>query len=84
MKDLPRPGLLERKGSIRFLWILLYSLCGLTLIPEFWVGREAHFGMDGWWGFYGGLGFVSCAVLILLSKVLGWFLKVREDYYDRD
>jgi len=34
-------------------------------------------------GFYSILGFISCAVLILVSKVLGIFLKVEEDYYDR-
>lgn len=76
-------GLLQKKRVLRLLWIVLYGLCGLSVLADFWVRREAHFGLDELWGFYAGLGFMGCVALVLISKVLGWFLKVREDYYDR-
>jgi len=76
-------SLLENPKVIRKLWVFLYVLCGLTIIPDFFIHREPHFGFDGFFGFYGLLGFISCAVLIVVSKLLGLFLKVGEDYYDK-
>ena len=74
---------LERPGIIKKLWMLLYVICGLTVVPDFFTHRESHFGFESFFGFYALLGFVSCAVLILVAKALGWFLKVDEDYYDK-
>lgn len=72
----------ERPQTIRWLWILLYAICGLTLMTEFFIDREPHFSIDGFFGFYSVLGFVACAVLILFAKVIGYVLKRKEDYYD--
>ena len=72
----------DRPAVIRKLWILLYVTCGLTVVAEFFVHRHPHFGIDGFFGFNAVLGFVSCAVLILFSKLVALFLKAREDYYD--
>jgi len=76
-------ALLENPKVIRKLWIFLYVLCGITIIPDFFIHRESHFGLDGFFGFYALLGFISCAVLILISKLLGLFIKVGEYYYDK-
>jgi hypothetical protein len=73
----------DRPKNIRKLWILLYVLCALTLIPDFFTHREMHFGVDGIFGFYGLLGFISCVALILFSKLVGIVLKVKENYYDK-
>jgi hypothetical protein len=73
----------DRPENIRKLWIFLYVFCGLTLIPDFFIRREAHFGFDGFPGFYALLGFVSCVALILFSKLVGLVLKVKENYYDK-
>ena len=75
---------LERPGTIRKLWILLCAACAVLVILDFFPpDRHPHFGFDGLFGFYPLLGFISCAVLILFSKLVGLFLKVEEDYYDR-
>ncbi len=74
---------LENPKNIKLLWILLYASCGFLVLLDLFIPREVAFGFDGFFGFYGILGFISCAVLILISKLLGLFLKVREDYYDR-
>ena len=39
---------------------------------------------DGFIGFYAVFGFTACAVLILLAKVIGKVLKVKENYYDSE
>lgn len=83
MKPKKEFNFFDRPETIRKLWIMLYVFCGLTLIPDLFLHRQAHFGFDGFFGFYGLLGFVSCVVLILLAKLLGWVLKVKEDYYDK-
>ena len=72
----------DRPDVIRKLWILLYVVCGLTVLAEVFVHRHPHFGFDGFFGFNAVLGFVSCALLILFSKLVALFLKSREDYYD--
>jgi hypothetical protein len=72
----------DRPEVIRKLWILLYVTCGLTVVAEFFAHRHPHFGFDGFFGFNAVLGFVSCAVLILFSKLVALFLKAPEDYYD--
>ncbi len=72
----------DRPEVIRKLWILLYVTCGLTVVAEFFAHRHPHFGFDSFFGFNAVLGFVSCAVLILFSKLVALLLKAREDYYD--
>ncbi len=72
----------DRPEVIRKLWIMLYIICGLTVVAEFFAHRHPHFGFDGFFGFSAVLGFVSCAALILFSKLVALLLKAREDYYD--
>ncbi|SKA73192.1 hypothetical protein [Desulfobaculum bizertense] len=67
----------------KLLWKLLYGTCALTLILEPFAHVHGHFGWDGFFGFSALLGFGSCTVLIVLAKLLGYVLKVREDFYDR-
>lgn len=65
------------------LWILLFVVCGLTIVPDFFTHRHPHFGFDGFVGFYAIFGFVACAVLILLAKLISKILKVKVNYYDK-
>lgn len=82
MHDTDKKYFLEKPGAIRKLWILLWVSCGLTLVPEFFLHRHSYFGMDSTFGFFAGLGFFACAILILLAKGIGFALKKREDYYN--
>lgn len=72
----------DKPENIKRLWIALYAVCGLTVVPDFFTHRHAYFGIDGFLGFYALLGFASCAALILFSKLVGLLLKVKEDYYE--
>ena len=73
----------DKPENIKKLWIMLYVICALTVILDFFTHRHAYFGMDGYFSFYAVIGFVSCAVLILFSKLVGLILKVKENYYDK-
>ena len=72
----------DKPENIKKLWIMLYVVCGLLVVPDFFTHRHPYFGFDGFFGFYALLGFISCAVLILFSKLVGLVLKVKEGYYD--
>jgi hypothetical protein len=73
----------DRPPVRRALWILLFVVCALTVVPDLFTHRHPHFGFDGFVGFYAVFGFAACAVLILLAKLIGKILKVEENYYDK-
>ncbi|MGB3121311.1 MAG: hypothetical protein WBE58_20985 [Verrucomicrobiales bacterium] len=77
----PSPGWFDRPGTHKTLWRLLYLACGISVVSECYVHREHHFSIDGFFGFYAVLGFIACAVSILVAKVLGYILKKPENYY---
>jgi hypothetical protein len=83
MKQKKEFNYFNRPETIRKLWIMLYVICGLTIVPDFFTHRHSYFGFEGFFGFYALLGFISCSVLILLSKALGLLLKTKENYYDK-
>ena len=83
MKQKKEFNYFNRPETIRKLWIMLYVICGLTVVPDFFTHRHSYFGFEGFFGFYALLGFISCSVLILLSKALGLLLKTKENYYDK-
>ena len=83
MAEQEQKDFLERPKTLRVLWIILYAICALTLLPELFIVRHPHFGFDSFFGFYAVLGFISCAVLILLAKLGGMFLKRQESYYEK-
>ncbi|MEM8953529.1 MAG: hypothetical protein AAGD22_05200 [Verrucomicrobiota bacterium] len=71
----------DRPGVRRGLWRALCLACLVALVGEFFVKRKGHFGIDGMFGFFALLGFVTCVVAIFLVKVLGVWLRRSEDYY---
>jgi hypothetical protein len=76
------PGFFEKPATIRVLWMLLFAVCGLSLVPELFIERHAYFTIDHFFSFYAVLGFIACALLIILAKGLSYILKKTEDYYD--
>jgi len=71
----------------KILWKVLWGLCIFLLLIELFVERHGHFGdhsLDSYFGFYGLLGFISASICLLISKVIGLVLTVKENYYDRD
>jgi hypothetical protein len=75
---------LTRPETVRKLWVTFVAVLAATVLAERFVSHEAHFGIDGTFGFNAWYGFLACAALILIAKVLGLVLKRPETYYDED
>lgn len=85
MAPTPEPDhWLVRPTTIRRLWIGFAVVLALTVLADLLVERHAIFGVEGTFGFDAWFGFISCVVLIALSKALGAFLKRSDRYYDGD
>ena len=83
---------LERqlKSPVRVAWIKRLFYVGLALVvlaeialPFFLHDEHHHFSFESWPAFGSLYGLLSCAAIIVLSKLIGkvWLMR-REDYYD--
>lgn len=74
-----------RESTKKLLMRLLLAGCVISVLLELFVlGRKEKFGVDGWFGFYALLGFVSCTLMIFVAKGLGLWLKVPTDFYEEE
>ena len=73
---------LVRPRTVRALWAIFILVLGATVAAELFVAHEAHFGIDGYFGFHAWYGLAACAVMIVFAKVLGLVLKRRDTYYE--
>ena len=75
---------LARPSTIRLLWrvfiVVLIALVALQVIIKI----KGYFTVDSWFGFGAAFGFLSCLVMVLVAKGLGFVLKRPEDYYAED
>ncbi len=63
-------------------WILIAILIGLVLIDPF-MEKHPVFAVEKLTAFYAIYGFLSCALIVAVSKIIGkLWLQKREDYYD--
>jgi len=75
---------LVRPATIRKLWIAFVAVLGLTVLADFFVRHDAHFGIEATFAFAAWFGFLACVVLIVSARALSVFLKRRDDYYRGD
>jgi Na+/H+-dicarboxylate symporter len=73
---------LTRPRTLRRLWAAFIAVLALTVLAGLAVDTHPHFGVERLFGFNAVYGFLACAALILLAKVLGLLLKRRDTYYD--
>ena len=72
---------LSRPSTIRLLWRIFAVVLVLSVAAQFAFKVKGYFGLDGWLGFGAAYGFLSCLVMVLVAKALGWVLKRDERYY---
>ena len=72
---------LSRPATIRKLWIGFAVVLALTVVAELLIDIKGYFGLDDWPAFGAVYGFGACVAMVLVAKVLGVFLKRRNDYY---
>jgi hypothetical protein len=61
---------------------VLFAICGVSLVLDFFVNRHVDHPWEGLFGFYAVYGFVACVLLVLAAKEMRKFLMRKEDYYD--
>lgn len=73
---------LLRKDTIRILWMLFIAVLIGTVIAGFFVHQHESFGIEDSVGFFAWYGFITCVGMVFFAKLLGFFLKRPENYYD--
>jgi hypothetical protein len=73
---------LIRPGTIRWLWIIGYSVLAITVLLQLVIPVKGYFGIDGWFGFGALFGFLSCVLMVFGARFIGKLLKRPDDYYD--
>lgn len=78
---------LYRKENLPKLWVIQIVILMLALLPEFFIHHHAYFNEQGFdldssFGFYAWYGFITCAGMVAVAKILGIFLKRKDTYYD--
>jgi hypothetical protein len=73
---------LTRPSTIKLLWIVFVVVLALTVVAGVWLTEEPHFEIERLFAFNAAYGFVVCAAMILVAKVLGVLLKRRDTYYE--
>ena len=71
------------RPPLRALWAALFLLAAAAVVADFFIEHHGKFGIDGSIGFYAWYGMLVAIGLIVLSRLLGYFLARPEDYYDR-
>jgi len=73
---------LQRKTTVRKLWIAFYAILFATVLAELFITRKPVIGIDGILGFNAWYGFLTCVAMVAFAKALEFFLKRRDNYYD--
>ena len=75
----------DHPKNIKRLKTGFYIVLALLVLPDFFLHKHTLFSpVEAWPGFYAFFGFAACVIIILVSKLFGFVLKVREDYYDHE
>ena len=62
-------------------WVLFFMVLAATLIAESFIKINVIFSIEGRMFFYAWYGLISCTIIVLFSKILGFFIKRKEGYY---
>ena len=73
---------LVRPENIRRLIYLSIAVLAVVTLLDFAIHPHAEFWIDGTLFFYSWYGFATCVGMVVLSKLLGIFLKREDSYYD--
>ena len=71
----------DPKNVKKVVWGMHIVLAAL-LVAEFFIHKHPHFPFEGAHGFFAAYGFAACVLVIFISKILRFFVKRDEDYYE--
>ncbi len=73
----------DKKENMRWIKILFFAVLIVLVLLDFVVKKHPHYSWEALPGAYAVYGFLSCVVIVAVSKVIGkLFLQRKEDYYD--
>ena len=81
-KQQQQPHWLVRPTTIRLGAIIGIIILALTVVAEVFIDIKGRFEADNWFAFGAVFGFLSCVAMVVVAKLLGIFLKRKEDYYN--
>lgn len=83
-QDNAQKSWLYRAENHKKLWWSFGLILAATVVVQLFISVHGHFGFDGWFGFSAAFGFLSCALMVVFAKLLGYLLKRPDNYYDDD
>ncbi len=72
----------DKPRNIRIMIGLFFIFLAALLVLDNKIDKHAYFPWEGAPQFFAAYGFVSCVVVITISKILRFFTKRDETYYD--
>jgi hypothetical protein len=72
---------LVRPATIRWLWRIFGVVLVLVVAAGLLMKPHGHFGIDDTFGFHAWYGFLTCVVMVVVAKLLGFLVKRPENYY---
>ena len=79
-----KPHWLDQPRNIKLLWRGFLVVLLLTVLAEFLVPMHPHFAVESIFGFNAWYGFLVCALMIVVAKVLALVLKRPDTFYGKD
>lgn len=80
----PRAHWLDEPRNVQRLWRGFLVVLALTVVAELFVPLHPHFEIEAVPGFNALYGFLTCAAMIVVAKVLGFLIKRPDTYYEVD
>ena len=72
---------LDRPGAMRVVRVVFVILLAASVVAQLVVAVSPHFAFEGWFAIYAIYGFLACAAMVVVAKLLGFVLKRPDDYY---
>lgn len=73
---------LDDPRNVRMLARGALAVLALTVLAELAITLHPHFEVDALFGFHALYGFLACAAMIIVAKLLGALLKRPDTYYE--
>lgn len=73
---------LDQPRNLKLLWRAFLGVLVATVLAELLVHLHPHFEVESLFAFHAWYGFLACAMMIIVAKVLALLLKRRDTYYD--
>ena len=73
---------LTRPNTIRKLWFLMFAILFFSIVIQLFFPVYGHFEIEKSFGFAAWFGFITCVLMIVIAKVLGFLIKRPDNYYE--